>query len=79
MSMEINVFFRGDLPSKAALTQGMAALGFPLAIVHDEGALDEQNGFMPMLLDGKETGVEFDIFSPIRQDWLDKTDDYLRR
>jgi quercetin dioxygenase-like cupin family protein len=23
--------------------------------------------------------VEFDIFSPIRQDWLDKTDDYLRR
>lgn len=26
-----------------------------------------------------EETVEMDIFSPIRQDWLDKTDDYLRR
>ena len=26
-----------------------------------------------------EDTLEMDIFSPIRQDWLDKTDDYLRR
>lgn len=26
-----------------------------------------------------EETLEMDIFSPIRQDWLDKTDDYLRR
>ena len=26
-----------------------------------------------------EETVEMDIFSPIRQDWLDKTDGYLRR
>jgi len=26
-----------------------------------------------------EDTVEVDIFSPIRQDWLDKTDDYFRR
>jgi quercetin dioxygenase-like cupin family protein len=26
-----------------------------------------------------EETVEMDIFSPIRQDWLDKTDDYLRK
>lgn len=26
-----------------------------------------------------EETVEMDIFSPIRQDWIDKTDDYLRR
>src|SRR5262245_55135497 len=62
MSMEINVFFRGELPSKAALTQGMKELGFPLSITPDEGALDEQKGFMPMQLEGRETGVEFDVF-----------------
>ena len=26
-----------------------------------------------------EETLEMDIFSPIRQDWLDKTDEYLRR
>jgi quercetin dioxygenase-like cupin family protein len=26
-----------------------------------------------------EETLEMDIFSPIRQDWIDKTDDYLRR
>jgi quercetin dioxygenase-like cupin family protein len=26
-----------------------------------------------------EDTIDLDIFSPIRQDWLDKTDDYLRR
>ena len=26
-----------------------------------------------------EDTFEMDIFSPIRRDWLDKTDDYLRR
>lgn len=26
-----------------------------------------------------EDTVELDVFSPIRQDWLDKTDDYFRR
>lgn len=26
-----------------------------------------------------EDTVELDLFSPIRQDWLDRTDDYLRR
>ncbi|MGE0394607.1 MAG: cupin domain-containing protein [Vicinamibacterales bacterium] len=26
-----------------------------------------------------EDTVEFDLFSPIRQDWLDRTDEYLRR
>ena len=26
-----------------------------------------------------EDTFELDIFSPIRQDWLDQTDDYLRR
>jgi len=26
-----------------------------------------------------EDTVELDLFSPIRQDWLDKTDEYLRR
>jgi hypothetical protein len=62
MSMEIHVLFRGRLPGKAALTRTMKALGFPLAIVPAKGALEGQNGFMPMRLQREETGVEFDVF-----------------
>jgi hypothetical protein len=62
MSMEINVVFRGPLPSKAALSRAMQELGFPLTITDTSGPLDEQNGFMPMSLQGEETGVEFDVF-----------------
>ena len=28
---------------------------------------------------GEEPVIDFDIFSPIRRDWLDGTDDYLRK
>lgn len=62
MSMEINVFFCGKLPSKAALSDAMTQLGFPLTITPDAGSLHKQKGFMPMRLDGKESGVEFDVF-----------------
>jgi quercetin dioxygenase-like cupin family protein len=40
-------------------------LHIPSNVPHEAFALDET--------------IELDIFSPIRQDWLDKTDDYLRR
>jgi quercetin dioxygenase-like cupin family protein len=40
-------------------------LHIPSNVPHEAFALDET--------------FEVDIFSPIRQDWLDKTDDYLRR
>jgi hypothetical protein len=63
MAMEVHVFFRGELPSKPALTQVMQELGFPLSIAPSEQSLEQHNGYMPMLLNGKETGVEFDVFS----------------
>lgn len=61
MSIEMHVFFRGKLPSKAALTRAMKELGFPLSIT-SKGSLEQQKGFMPMRLNREETGVEFDVF-----------------
>jgi len=63
MSMETHVFFRGKLPTKAALSRAMKALGFPFSIRPGTGSLEHQNGFMPMMLRGEETGVEFDVYN----------------
>jgi hypothetical protein len=62
MSMETHVFFRGKLPSKAALSRAMKELAFPFSITPATGPLDAQKGFMPMKLRGGDTGVEFDVF-----------------
>src|SRR5205085_8303126 len=63
MAIETHVIFRGKLPSKAALQRAMKELGFPLSIKPATGSLEQQSGFMPMLLRrGEETGVEFDLF-----------------
>jgi quercetin dioxygenase-like cupin family protein len=40
-------------------------LCIPSSVPHQAEALDDT--------------FEFDVFSPIRQDWLDKTDDYFRK
>jgi hypothetical protein len=63
MSTETHVFFRGKLPSKAALTRAMKELGFPFSISPPAGSLEQQSGFMPMRLRREETGVELDVFS----------------
>jgi hypothetical protein len=63
MSTETHVFFRGKLPSKAALSRAMKELGFPFSIKPATGSLEQQSGFMPMLLRREETGVEFDVYS----------------
>ncbi len=63
MAMEVHVFFRGGLPSQTTLTQAMQELGFPLSIVPSEHSLEQHAGYMPMLLRGKKTGVEFDVFA----------------
>jgi hypothetical protein len=63
MSSEINVFFRGKLPAKAALTRAMKELGFPFSVAPPAGSLEKQNGFMPMRFRRQETGVEFDVFN----------------
>jgi unsaturated pyranuronate lyase len=34
---------------------------------------------LPHKAEALEDTVDLDVFSPPRQDWLDKTDDYLRR
>jgi hypothetical protein len=62
MSIESHVFFRGALPSKAALSRTMKELGFPFSITPPGGSLEAQKGFMPMKLRGEQTGVEFDVF-----------------
>jgi hypothetical protein len=59
MSMETYVFFRGDIPDTAALTQALHNLGFPLSVVTPDYPLETQSGFMPMLWNGRETGIEF--------------------
>ena len=63
MSMETHVFFRGKLPTKAALSRAMRELGFPFSVTRATGSLERQSGFMPMKLRGEETGVEFDLYS----------------
>jgi hypothetical protein len=63
MSTETHVFFRGKLPSKAALSRAMKELGFPFAIKPATGSLEQQSGFMPMLRGREETGVEFDVYN----------------
>jgi hypothetical protein len=63
MSMETHVFFRGKLPTKAALSRAMKELGFPFSIKPATGSLEQQSGFMPMILRREETGVEFDVWN----------------
>jgi hypothetical protein len=63
MSMETDVFFRGKLPIKAALSRAMKELGFPFSITPSTGSLEQQSSFMPMKRRGEETGVEFDVYS----------------
>jgi hypothetical protein len=61
--MELHVFFRGELPTRAALTKAMKELGFPLAINPAAGSLEQQKGFMPMRWRRDDAGVEFDVWS----------------
>jgi hypothetical protein len=61
MSIEMHVFFRGKLPSKAALSRALRELGFPFTIKPATGSLERQSGYMPMLLRRDETGVELDV------------------
>lgn len=61
--MESHVFFRGKLPTKAALSRAMKELGFPFSIKPGTGSLEQQSGFMPMMRRGEETGVEFDVYN----------------
>ena len=63
MSTETHVFFRGKLPTKAALSRAMKELGFPFAIKPATGSLEQQSGSMSMTLRREETGVEFDVFN----------------
>src|ERR1700674_5397493 len=62
MAMEAHVFFRGKLPTKAALARALKELRFPLSIKPATGSLEQQSGFMPMTLGREGTGVEFALF-----------------
>jgi hypothetical protein len=60
MSMEVNVFFSGKLPSTASLTRCFKELGFPLTFPRGTGALEKHgSGYLPMRFRGEESGIEF--------------------
>jgi quercetin dioxygenase-like cupin family protein len=43
------------------------------------GELLQIPGHVPHAVEVLEDSVTIDVFSPIRQDWIDKTDSYFRR
>lgn len=49
------------------------------AVVVRPGQVMQIPGFVPHEVEALENSTALDIFSPIRQDWIDKTDDYFRR
>jgi len=58
-------FWIGEDESKEVIVRGGEVLVIPSNVPHKAEAL--------------ENTLDVDIFSPPRQDWLDKTDDYLRQ
>jgi quercetin dioxygenase-like cupin family protein len=58
-------FWVGDDESKVVDVRAGEVLCIPSGVPHKAEALEDT--------------LDVDIFSPPRQDWLDKTDDYLRR
>jgi quercetin dioxygenase-like cupin family protein len=58
-------FWIGDDESKVIDVRAGEVLCIPSHVPHKAEALEDT--------------LDVDIFSPPRQDWLDKTDDYLRR
>jgi hypothetical protein len=67
MAIEMHVFFRGKLPTKAALAKALRELGFPVSLKPATGSLERQSGFMPMTLQGEETGSSstFSMAAPL--------------
>ena len=53
-----------DLDGKEVIVREGEVLHIPSHVMHGAEALEDT--------------LDLDVFSPIRQDWLDKTDDYLR-
>ncbi|MEI6667388.1 MAG: cupin domain-containing protein [Acidobacteriota bacterium] len=56
---------RFDINGSAFVVRAGEVLCIPSRVAHGAEALEDT--------------VELDVFSPIRQDWIDKTDDYFRR
>jgi hypothetical protein len=60
MSLDVKVFFKGKLPSKAALARSFKELGFPLTFQPRTGALEKHDfGYLPMRFRREESGIEF--------------------
>ena len=53
-----------DIEGKEIIVRKGEVLHIPSNVIHAAEALEDT--------------LDLDVFSPIRQDWLDKTDDYLR-
>jgi quercetin dioxygenase-like cupin family protein len=57
-------FFVGDTGSEEVVVRAGEVLHLPSNVPHEAHALEDT--------------LDLDVFSPPRQDWLSKTDDYLR-
>jgi unsaturated pyranuronate lyase len=57
-------FFVGDTGSEEVVVRAGEVLHLPSNVPHEAHALEDT--------------LDLDVFSPPRQDWLNKTDDYLR-
>jgi len=53
-----------DIDDREIIVREGEVLHIPSNVIHKAEALEDT--------------LDLDVFSPIRQDWLDKTDDYLR-
>ena len=58
-------FFIGDDPRQEVTVHAGEVLHIPSNVPHEAHALEDT--------------LDLDVFCPPRQDWLDKTDEYLRR
>lgn len=65
MSMEMRVFFAGDLPKPGDVEAELRALGLGFSMRDVETPIDGYGGFVPMLVgegdDAEETGVEVHV------------------
>jgi len=53
-----------DIEGREVIVREGEVLHIPSSVVHAAEALEDT--------------LDLDVFSPVRQDWIDKTDDYLR-
>ena len=76
-SPALRLDLRAIVPAAFAARSSAEAAQLPVAHGNDTLALAEV--FAIERIDDGEDTLVFDVFSPLRQDWIDKTDTYFRK